>query len=413
VKDEDEMMGFNLTAVGVRSPTSSWRAVQPPQHQPLTVLALMDTAKVSGPARGLFQLVKLAREFEVRFVLAMFLIGGASTTPAIEDAKRRGCTLALLSQRGRYDPTLILQAYRVLRNHRVDIIQSHSYKPALMAWLLKRLTGLPWVAFTHGYTSENARMALYNRLDRWLLRRADRVVAVSGALKRHLEASGVPAERIHIVYNAVDPDDHAPERDGRDLRRQWEVHSDELLVGVIGRFSPEKGHAVFVEAFSEVARMVPRAKAAFIGDGQELRRVQDLVRSRGLASRVIFAGHRSEMSSVYGALDLIVIPSYSEGLPNVLLEAMLHGKAVVATAVGGIPEVMPPGLSEWLVPPADAPALAGKMREALGDATRRMAHATAGQAHIRRAFSPAARAGQLAALYREVAEPGVSGADGQ
>jgi glycosyltransferase involved in cell wall biosynthesis len=365
------------------------------------VLALMDTMKVSGPCRGLFQLVKLTQE-DIRFVLGMFLIGGAATSSPIEEAKRRGYEVATLSQRRRYDPGLILQAWKIMRHYGVQIIQSHSYRPAFMAWCLKRVTGLPWIAFAHGYTSENKRMAVYNRLDCWLLRRADRVVVVSGALKRHLATAGVPPDKIHVVYNAIDPDDHTPERDGTEFRRQCQVGPHGLLVGVIGRFSPEKGQAVFVEAFADVVRVMPEARAVLVGDGQELPRLQTLVRSRGLEGRVIFAGHQSEMSSVYAGLDLVVIPSLSEGLPNVLLEAMLHGKAVIATAVGGIPEVMALGLSEWLVPPADARALGQKMVEALQAPAVRAALATTGRAHVRAKFSPASRARQLAALYHEV-----------
>ena len=370
-------------------------------HQ-LRVLALMDTAKISGPCRGLFQLVKLTRDTGVRFVLGMFLTGQATTTPAIAEATRRGFHTVLLVQRRRYDANLIFQTWRIIRAHNINLVQSHSYKPAFMAWCLKRLTGLPWLAFTHGYTSENKRMALYNRLDRWLLKRADRVIVVSEALKRQLTAAGVAGDRIQVIHNAIDPADHVPERDGIAFRRQCAAGPQELLVGVIGRFSPEKGHTVFLDAFRTVVKVLPRTKAVFIGDGQDSSRLQAMVHALGLEERVVFAGHQSDMSPVYSALDLIVIPSFSEGLPNVLLEAMLHGKAVVATAVGGIPEVMSAGLSDWLVPPADPLALADKMIAVLESPALRTAIGEAGQSQVRARFTPEARARQMAAVYHEL-----------
>ncbi len=114
------------------------------------------------------------------------------------------------------------------------------------------------------------------------------------------------------------------------------------------------------------------------------------------------AGYRQDISSVYAALDLVVIPSLSEGLPNVLLEAMLHGKAIVATAVGGIPEVMNDGLSEWLVPPGDAEELAVAMCDALRNPALRAARGEAGRQRARKEFSPAYRAGQVVEVYREL-----------
>jgi glycosyltransferase involved in cell wall biosynthesis len=287
----------------------------------------------------------------------------------------------------------------------VDVLQSHGYKAALVAWCLKRVTGLPWVAFAHGYTSENRRITLYNRLDRWLMRRADRVVVVSKATGHLLCDAGVDCDRIRVIYNAVDGDERVREVSGAEFRRLSGASADDLLIGVIGRLSPEKGQAVFVRAFEEVVRAVPHARAVMVGEGQELERLLASVRAAGLNGRITFAGYQAEMPSVYAALDLVVIPSLSEGLPNVLLEAMLHRKAVVATTVGGIPEVMHGGLAKWLVPPDDAETLARAMIEALRDAPLREELGSTGERRARVAFSPSYRAERIVELYRELVGP--------
>ena len=287
----------------------------------MNILAFIATTEVSGPCRGLFQLVEHSKDQGVQFVLGMFLIRPYVTSAAIEEAKRRGFETRVLSQRFRYDPWLISQAWRVVREHKVNILQSHGYKGALLAWCLRGLTGLPWVAFAHGYTSENQRIALYNRLDSWLLRRADRVVVVSEATGRLLESAGVRGKIIRVIPNAIDPGDHHVEADGEDFRRRCGAGPDDLLIGVIGRLSPEKGRKVFLQAFTEVIKVVPSTRAVLVGDGQDMTALKELARVNALEDRVTFTGYHPDTAPIFAGLDLMVIPSLSEGLPNVLLEA--------------------------------------------------------------------------------------------
>jgi glycosyltransferase involved in cell wall biosynthesis len=381
--------------------------MQLPRNEPgakiVNVLALIAATEVSGPCSGLFQLVEQSKDREARFVLGMFLLESYATCAAIEEAQRRGFQTAILSQRRRYDPGLISQAWRVIKKHRVELLQSHGYKPALLAWCLKWFVRIPWVAFAHGYTSENRRMALYNRLDAWLLRHADRVVVVSEATGRLIESAGVPRQIIRVIPNAIDSSDEV-KADGTNFRRHCGAGSDDLLIGVIGRLSPEKGQAVFLQALTEVLKFVGKARAVFVGDGQDMAGLKEQTRLRGLEDRVTFMGHQTDMPPIYAGLDLVVIPSLSEGLPNVLLEAMVYRKPVVATNVGGIPEVMQDGLSKFLVSPGDAQAMANTILEVLRDPTLRRELGEAGQRRVREAFSPSQRAAQVMELYKELLE---------
>ena len=154
---------------------------------------------------------------------------------------------------------------QIVKKHNISILQSHSYKAAAVAWILKRLTGLPWVAFVHGYTAESRRMAMYNRLERWLLKGADRIVAVSEATKVVLQRTGLAEGRVRVVYNGIDLERRSGGTHAGRLRSLWQGESHKLLIGVIGRFSPEKGHAVFLDAFKIVARAFPESMAVLIG----------------------------------------------------------------------------------------------------------------------------------------------------
>jgi glycosyltransferase involved in cell wall biosynthesis len=371
----------------------------------MKVLALTASSELTGPCRSLFQLVEHTRPYGVEFVLGMFLLAQYPSSLAIDEAKRRGYCVEVLTQRRRYDPALLRQVSRLIRRDGISVLQSHGYKAALIAWCLHRVTGIPWVALAEGYTSENRRMALYNRLDRWLLRRADRVVAVSQATGEFLHAHRVPPERMTVIANAVDADDYQLDAERHTLREIWQIHTDDLLIGVVGRFSPEKGHAVFIRSFKQVLKHVPRAHAVLVGEGLEEASLRELVRAEGLEERVHFVGYHCAMSPVFAALDLVVIPSLNEGIPLVLLEALLHGKAVVATCSGGMPEVLTGELARWLVRPTDSDALAEAQVQALQDESLRIEFGKAGARHVSQQFSSARRAAHMLAVYQQVTMP--------
>ena len=382
----------------------------PPQVRScgMKVLALTASSELTGPCRSLFQLVEHTKPRGVEFVLGIFLLDQFRSSLAIDEARRRGHCVEVLTQRMRYDPALLRQVSAIIRRHGISILQSHGYKAALIAWFLRRIAGIPWVALAEGYTSENRRMALYNRLDRWLLRRADRVVAVSQATAQLLQTHGMPAERMTVIANAVDARDYQFDADQHALRNVWQIRPNDPLVGVIGRFSPEKGHAVFIRSFKQVLKEVPRAHAVLVGEGLEEASLRELVCAERLEERVHFGGYHCAMSPVFAALDLVVIPSLSEGIPLVLLEALLHGKAVVATRVGGIPEVLTGELARWLVRAGDAGALAAAQVEALNNHALRIKFGAAGTRHVSQQFSSARRAEHMLHVYQQVTMPSSS-----
>ena len=371
---------------------------QPHASNEIRVLALIAANEVTGPLRGLFQLIEHAKD--VRFVLGMFLLKGHQSTRAVAEAVRRGFDVELLTQAGRYDAGLLIRTAKIIRTHHPTVIQSHGYKSALVAWICGGLYRIPWLAFSHGYTSENRRISLYNRLDTWVLRHADVVVAMSRAMADQLAAGGVPVNRIHVIHNAIDPAEHSVGGSGSLWRRRWVISADEVVLGVIGRLSPEKGQQIFLEAFQGVVARDPNRRAVLVGDGPEKERLMQLVRRLGLANHVLFTGHDPHIEELYPALDLVVIPSLSEGLPNVLLESLLYGTPVVAAEVGGIPEILKPAGAGWLVPPGNVLALEHALLDALQDTARRTSSGSAGLEYVRRNCSPQRRAESVSRLYR-------------
>ena len=174
------------------------------------------------------------------------------------------------------------------------------------------------------------------------------------------------------------------------------------LLLVVGRLSPEKGHCVFLEAAARLRSRLDSFRAVFVGEGQERERLMKQRQRLGLDRHVIFAGYQSDVAPFYGAADLVVLPSLSENMPNVALEAMSFGKPVVATNVGGVPEVVVNEQTGYLVPSHNPSALAHAMCKVLSDPALGRQLGRAGLLRAKTEFCPDRRKHRFRALYHEV-----------
>jgi glycosyltransferase involved in cell wall biosynthesis len=319
----------------------------------------------------------------------------------VDEARRKKLNLTLLKQRGAFDPRMIIQARRIVFEHDINLIQTHGYKSNTIGFFLQLLCRRPWIGFAHGYIDDNSKNRFYNRIDRLALRRADRVVAVSNSMKALLTQHGVAAHKIRVVHNAVDPNDTVPKTSGKEIRLRYGLTSDQKVIGVIGRLNPEKGQLIFLRALEKTARSFPGVKALIIGDGQDRALLEGFCREKALSDRVVFLGYQEKVADYYQVLDLLVLPSLSEGLPNTVLEAMSFGVPVLATAVGGVPEIIQNG-NGMMVPPNDPGALAEKMMELLGDGVLRQAIGLKGKTSLYPHFTPEYRVRQIVNLYEEL-----------
>ena len=203
-------------------------------------------------------------------------------------------------------------------------------------------------------------------------------------------ALDLPAGSVRTIYNGVSSSVVPPPRS----------QSADPVIGAVARFSPEKGLDVLIEAFDRVRR----GRLVLIGDGDERSRLETLVKDRGLVDRVLFAGWVTGPWTAQWAFDALVVPSRSEGFGLAVVEAMLAGIPVVATEVGGLPELIEQGRTGLLVPSDDPAAMAGAIIRVLDDREQALRRADAARADARQRFSPAAMAAAYEALYAEVAK---------
>lgn len=277
----------------------------------------------------------------------------------------------------------------------IDVLQTHGYKANVLAALIAPVVGRPWVAFVHGETWENTKVRGYFALERLAIRRADRIVVVCHQMARVLAARGVPEERIRVIHNAclVDPI-HEPDVPA--------ANGTGPVIGVVGRLSPEKGVDIACRVHQQVVERCPGARLWIVGEGPEKARLQREVARLGIASSVDWFDFQEELSPLYRQMTVLLIPSRSEGLPNVALEAMAHGTPVVGTSVGGVPEVVINAKTGFVVSRGDVEALAARVLDVVDDATLRRRLGRHAREAVFSRFSPAVRYRALAGLYAEM-----------
>src|SRR5437867_5817808 len=303
------------------------------------------------------------------------------------------------------------QLWRYMRRVRPHIVHTHTSKAGFSGRLAAWLAGVPVVVHTfhghvfHGYFGP----VLTNTfifLERYLARLSDAIITISERLKEDLlERKIAPAEKIQILELGLDLESFVAVR-GRTfaLRSEMRLDAETPLVGIVGRLVPIKDHRTFLEAAALACKAHPTMRFAIVGDGELRPQLEALTEELGLGNRVYFAGWRKDLASVYADLDLVVISSRNEGTPVSLIEGAAAGKPVVATRVGGIPDLLEDGKNGLLVPSAQPQALCDAMLKVLGTPGLAAALASEGKEQIRRRFGIHRLISDMESLYCSLLE---------
>lgn len=300
-------------------------------------------------------------------------------------------------------PAATWDLIRRLNRIGADVLVCHGYKANLLGGVAARVTGIPAVAVARGWTGEDWKVRLYEAVDRFHLRYMDRVVCVSRGQATAIRRAGVPPSKIVVIPNAARWTPPArPDVEAREQLESFVAPGGKWLVVSAGRLSREKGFPTLIDAAQRLLHHLPGTRFIVFGEGVQRPALERQIATAGLTGRFALPGHRSDLEQLLPAADLFVLPSFTEGLPNVLLEASSVGLPVVATAVGGTPEVVIDGVTGRLVPPGDPQALAEALLDLLPDGPRRRHMGEAGRDHVQRTFSFAHQAELYRALFHEL-----------
>ncbi len=325
----------------------------------LRVLQVVHSLAPGGTERLVVELVRrLGGEFEMS-VCCLDQAGAWG-----EELRAAGTPVDVLQRRPGFRPGLAWQVAQVCRRRGVDVMHCHQYTPFVYGALAATFLGAPRVVFTeHGRLSDappTSRRRLANQFFGRLPR--VRMFAVSEDLKRHMVAEGLPAGRIEVVLNGIDPGPEPTAAQRAWARAQLGVREDEIVIGTAARLDPVKDLGTLLRAFAE-AQFDRPSRLVVIGDGELLGALQAQAAELGLGPRVVFTGYRPDVRALLPGLDVYVNCSISEGISLTILEAMAAGLPVVATRVGGTPEVVTP--ETGLLVPSLAPASLARAVERL------------------------------------------------
>ncbi len=374
------------------------------------MVAFLEATSVTGPARNLLEFCRLAPGIPppwgpVEIVLATFRRPHQSQErdAFLVAAAAENVKVEVIPERNALDFGTLGRMRDLMRRIHPDVFQTHSVKSNFLACLSGLEKEYPWIAWHHGYTRPNAKQELYNQFDRISLRRARRVVTVTSAFLPELRAAGVPDRKVELIRNAIHPD--WLEQGPPSAAPEWSIplrQAGTRIVLSIGRLSKEKAHADLIEAIALFQNQSRAAKVhlVLVGGGYERENLVALARRLGV--EMTLAGHVENVRPYFSLGDVFVLPSHSEGSPNVLIEAMAAGIPILSTAVGGVGDILDNEKEALLVPPANPAALAAALARMLENQAMAAGLAAAARARARAELQPEPRALQIARLYRQV-----------
>ena len=362
--------------------------------RPIRVVSIIEADFVTGQAKNLIEFAVRAAP-DIHFTIVGYLRGGEPETKYLQAARAAGLDVHVIHERGRFDWSVTESLRQLVAELKPDFIETNNVKSHFFVRASGVWKKTKWLAFHHGYTWTDFKMRLYNLVDYWSLRKAYYAVAVCGPWAQQMIARGVDPSRVHVQHNSIKPFvplAQAPTRPS----------ADPIIVS-IGRLSKEKGHVDLVEALGLLAARNVPFHAVFVGEGPERASIEATAQRLGVASRITLAGLQHDVRPYYEMADIVALPSHSEGSPLVLLEAMVASKPIVATRVGGVPEIAQDQRDSLLVAAHDPKAMADALQRLLTDADLRQ-KLSAGARRVADSHSPEWYRESMLGLYRRLVE---------
>lgn len=302
----------------------------------------------------------------------------------------RGIPAVTWKTHGKLDLLTILRLASLIKRTNADIIHTHLSTASLLGALAAKLAGKPSVAHVHGLNT--ATCFTYSTL----------VIAVSNAVKQHLCAQGLDPNKIRVVHNGVDIQKFEPVNSA-DAKLKLGYDAKSPLFGVFGRLSSEKGQRVAIEAMFLLLKDYPTARLVLAGDGKDLDDLKTTAQALGITENIQFAGFANDIRCLMSACDAIIVPSLKEGFGLAAVEAMALERPVVASAIGGLNEIVLPNETGFLVAPNDPNIIAESIKQIIKDPILAESMGKRGRARVEESFNLPKQMQQVFSILSEAA----------
>lgn len=318
-----------------------------------------------------------------------------------ERAAEQSCELVAIPDRYPFDPRTLARLCAIARERGVGLWHGHDYKSNLYGWYVARRLGIPFVTTMHGWVKPSWKTPLYFAIDRWCLRRAQAVMAVSQDLFEAALAAGVRQERLSLIENGIDTEWFRRQRPASSSA--WrQKHPSPLVVGAVGRLSLEKGFDLLIRAAEALLDRGHDFDLWIAGEGDQEAALRAQIQASPHARRLRLLGFQKDTRALFESFDVFALSSLREGLPNVVLEAMALELPVLATRCGGLAAFLREDQDARLVEVGQVEALVQGLEPLLGDAALRTRLGQAARLRIERDASFRQRIAREVAVYERL-----------
>lgn len=362
----------------------------------MNLIHLRSSNFFGGPERAI--LGQCQNMDEINFVCASF-VRGDEANPFLDKAKEAGLTIEKIDESFAGDFRVIGKIRELILKYNASIIVSHDYKANLFAKRAVRDTSAKHIVHFRGYTTEDKKVRVYNYIDNKVLKRVDRIIVVSKRSGDLLESQGIDGSKIRVVYNAIEQKKLIDPTFNRIIDKSTPLH-----IVAAGRLSLEKGNDILVKAVSLLGDLKDKIKVDIYGHGPEESNLIRQINDAGLNNTVYLKGFVDNILPILKDADMLILPSRSEGLPNIVLEAWSQKLGVVSTAVGGVPEMMEHLKDGLLAEPENPKDLADRLRFAIDNQDILIEFGEKGYKKLLDRFSYATQGKLLTEIYREAVE---------
>ena len=357
---------------------------------------------MDGPGRTILETAESIDGRRIRIIIAGFSAAQGDPDAYLSEARKRGLPVQPIIERNAYDWRIIEQVLRVIDEHKVDVLHTHDFRSDLVGLFCAAARKVPIVTTCHGWISNNLKGRIYTWIDKSILRYFDHIVTVSSAMKRQLLSAGLPNSKVEVIPNALKVGDFVVDKKDRSFRDKLNIPDHWKIVANIGRLSKEKGQALLLQAFADSYRIQKDICLVFVGIGPEEARLKVLAMNMNIADRVFFAGFQENMIAVYNSVNLVVQSSFTEGMPNVVLESLIMETPVIATHVGGTAEIIVHKENGYLVRPNSHGDILSGILNFLDSESDFIRMARRGRVDVKSNFDSKVRVKRLESMYERV-----------
>jgi glycosyltransferase involved in cell wall biosynthesis len=369
--------------------------------QSIKILHLISSSGFLGAENVVQELAKESAKKGCEITIGILENRNNRHTDFVERALAEKIRVQLFHCRGRLDMKTISNIRGFIDQEHPNLLHSHGYKGNFYAWRAVSGRNMPWIVTNHGKRI-GKKLLVYNWLNIFFMKRADKVIAVSEEIAVEMTKKGIPSTKILVIDNGIDLQKFANQKRNNELRKSFGFNGNHKIIGTVASLTEEKGHIYLLKAARQVIDKYPECRFLIVGDGGQRQFLEEKTPHLGLTGKILFTGSRKDVPEILSILDVFVLPSLKEGLPMALLEAQAAKVPVIATSIGAIPDVIEHGVTGLLVPPKNYETIADSILRILSNEYSAQEMAQKGFEKVQNYFSSQTMSEKYLRVYEEV-----------